>query len=257
MNPRSILLFITLLAISFPSIRAADADAASAVPDPKIAPLQADSIYASIPAFSSLKRVGSQSEERDFELIMVEKRQEHFTYHELQRARSEDTIPDPYQFSDVVGQWFRNSNRHLSRTNSLLNFIELKITEPVLNVGKAKWNRLRPCYQDDHVKFLSKTDPGPSGFYLHSPSFPSGHAASGIVFAMVLSDLLPENYRKRLLDRGIQFGDDRVLLGLHFPSDVDAGRLVGAKIYKGIRGQSGYWAAVKDARRECLREISR
>lgn len=58
-------------------------------------------------------------------------------------------------------------------------------------------------------------------------SYPSGHAALGWAWALVLAELAPER-TDALLQRGHAFGQSRVVCGYHWQSDVDNGRLVGA-----------------------------
>ena len=60
-----------------------------------------------------------------------------------------------------------------------------------------------------------------------SYSYPSGHSTWGAGLALVLSELAPD-YRKDLLARGNLVGHDRVLLGIHFPSDIQGGRILAA-----------------------------
>ena len=62
-----------------------------------------------------------------------------------------------------------------------------------------------------------------------SMSYPSGHATRGIIFALVLAELVPAQ-KDAILARGKQIGDDRVLAGVHFPSDVVAGQTLAKAI---------------------------
>lgn len=57
-------------------------------------------------------------------------------------------------------------------------------------------------------------------------SFPSGHASFGYATASVLAALLPER-AATIMARADRYGDHRVILGAHFPSDVSAGRKIG------------------------------
>ncbi len=58
-------------------------------------------------------------------------------------------------------------------------------------------------------------------------SYPSGHATVGWAWALVLVEVDPGR-TKGLLERGYAFGQSRVICGVHWQSDVDAGRVMGA-----------------------------
>jgi acid phosphatase (class A) len=58
-------------------------------------------------------------------------------------------------------------------------------------------------------------------------SYPSGHAALGWAWALVLTQLAPDK-ADALLQRGHAFGQSRVVCGVHWQSDVDNGRVMGA-----------------------------
>jgi len=62
-----------------------------------------------------------------------------------------------------------------------------------------------------------------------SPSYPSGHATRGLAYAMVLADLAPDR-REALLAQGRLVGVDRVIGGVHYPSDIEAGQRLGHKL---------------------------
>jgi len=63
----------------------------------------------------------------------------------------------------------------------------------------------------------------------YSYSYPSGHAALGALAAIVLSRMVPEQ-REALFARGWDYGWNRVVAGVHFPSDIEASRLIATLI---------------------------
>lgn len=80
-------------------------------------------------------------------------------------------------------------------------------------------------------------------------SFPSGHAATGWAWALVLSELVPDRADAILL-RGRQFGESRLVCNVHWYSDVLAGRMVGSAVVSRLHGDRSFRAAMRAARRE-------
>ena len=111
--------------------------------------------------------------------------------------------------------------------------------------AKNRYNRVRPFVA---LKELSCT-PQEEDFLSKDGSYPSGHAAVGWAWALILSDLAPMR-REALLRRGYAFGQSRVSCGVHWQSDVDAGRVVGAASVTVIRQNSVFRAQLELARRE-------
>ena len=58
-------------------------------------------------------------------------------------------------------------------------------------------------------------------------SYPSGHTARGWSLALVLAELNPDR-QEEILKRGFEYGQSRVIVGAHWQSDVDMGRIVSA-----------------------------
>ena len=61
-------------------------------------------------------------------------------------------------------------------------------------------------------------------------AYPSAHASTGWLYALVLAELNPDA-EEDLLARAYQYGQGRVITGYHWQSDVEAGRLVGSAVY--------------------------
>jgi acid phosphatase (class A) len=58
-------------------------------------------------------------------------------------------------------------------------------------------------------------------------SYPSGHSAFGMSCAILLSEMVPEQ-RDALFVRGRDYGLHRLVVGAHYATDVEAGRMVAA-----------------------------
>lgn len=87
-------------------------------------------------------------------------------------------------------------------------------------------------------------------------SYPSGHAALGWAWALLLSELSPER-ADALLARGHAFGQSRVICGVHWQSDVDAGRLVGSAAVARLHADPVFNAQMAAARSEVAAARSR
>ncbi|HTE33432.1 MAG TPA: phosphatase PAP2 family protein [Chryseolinea sp.] len=58
-------------------------------------------------------------------------------------------------------------------------------------------------------------------------SYPSGHTAIGWAWALVFSEIFPGK-TNAILQRGYAFGESRVICNVHWHSDVEMGRVIGA-----------------------------
>jgi acid phosphatase (class A) len=80
--------------------------------------------------------------------------------------------------------------------------------------AKAEYDRPRPYHGSGHRPCLDPDD---------EASYPSGHAAAGWTYGLLLSELAPDR-ADQLMGRARAFGESRVVCGMHWASDVDAGR---------------------------------
>ena len=68
--------------------------------------------------------------------------------------------------------------------------------------------------------------PRPDGAQKRRGSYPSGHAAFAAASAIVLAELLPAK-RDAIFTQARTFAENRILLGLHYPSDIASGWTAG------------------------------
>lgn len=80
-------------------------------------------------------------------------------------------------------------------------------------------------------------------------SYPSGHTALGWAWGLVLTELAPER-ADALLQRGYDFGQSRMICGVHWQSDVDAGRVMGAAAVAKLHSDPVFLAQAKRAQAE-------
>jgi acid phosphatase (class A) len=64
-------------------------------------------------------------------------------------------------------------------------------------------------------------------------SYPSGHAAIGYGWGMILAEIVPQR-KKQLLARGVAFADSRRVCNVHFKSDVEAGGTMAKAVIKAL-----------------------
>ncbi len=80
-------------------------------------------------------------------------------------------------------------------------------------------------------------------------SYPSGHASIGWAWALTLAEIVPDK-ADAILARGVSFGTSRYICGVHWKSDVEAGRLVGAATVARLHDDPVYRAQQQLARKE-------
>lgn len=63
----------------------------------------------------------------------------------------------------------------------------------------------------------------------YSPSYPSGHTTAGTALGAVLAYMVPEK-RAVFLARAADYGHSRMIAGVHYRSDIEAGKLLGMAV---------------------------
>jgi acid phosphatase (class A) len=118
--------------------------------------------------------------------------------------------------------------------------------------AKEHFQRPRP-YQRVQLKHVCgeavapKPETRPSG----GSSYPSGHSVYGWAVAMILARVAPDR-AELLLARAAEYADSRVICGVHFPSDVDAGQAIAAAVLAHLDSSPEFQADLAHARAELV-----
>ena len=109
---------------------------------------------------------------------------------------------------------------------------------------KVHYRRLRPFVGNEAPICVQRTQALADSF-----SYPSGHATQGWAYALILASLVPEK-ATAILVRGRAYGESRVVCGVHWLSDVVAGRLTGTSVFATLMGDATFRADLEKARAE-------
>lgn len=85
-------------------------------------------------------------------------------------------------------------------------------------------------------------------------SYPSGHTTIGWSTALILAELRPDR-QNEILKRGYEFGQSRVVCGVHWQSDVDAGRITGSAEVARLHANPQFVKMLEDARLEIQKKL--
>ena len=83
-------------------------------------------------------------------------------------------------------------------------------------------------------------------------SYPSGHAAYGAAIGFLLVEMLPEK-RAEIYRRINEYARARMIAGVHFRSDVEAGKLMGAAVVASLFAKPDFRPAFDEAK-TCVRK---
>jgi len=84
---------------------------------------------------------------------------------------------------------------------------------------------------------------------MEAQSYPSGHASVGWAWALALAEIAPDR-ATAVLRRGYEFGSSRVVCRVHWKSDVEAGRIVGAATVSRLHADPVFEAQMAEAKKE-------
>ncbi|HEY3276829.1 MAG TPA: phosphatase PAP2 family protein [Syntrophorhabdaceae bacterium] len=132
-------------------------------------------------------------------------------------------------------------------TPRLFNLMARARIDASRTVSRAKdqYPRTRPFifYGD------STCAPADQIYLRRNGSYPSSHAAAGWMWALILAEIVPDR-AERIFERGIAFGESRMICGVHWQSDVNAGFILGAAVTARLHGDPDFLKELAAAREE-------
>jgi acid phosphatase (class A) len=152
------------------------------------------------------------------------------------RARKDSGL-SLFLFEPAIGPFFKPGK--LPKTEALFERVKKDIGETI-NTPKNLWKRRRPYQLDDQLSI---------GIKEPSYGYPSGHSTRGTVYSMVLAEVFPEQ-KEAILAVGRTIGWDRVLIGMHFPTDIYAGRVLGQAIVRELLASPAFQHDLAEAKAE-------
>ncbi|GEP57840.1 acid phosphatase [Reyranella soli] len=156
----------------------------------------------------------------------------------IEQARRDADESVDTMFAAVLGKALPASA--LPATTRL--FARLEDTEDaVVAPTKTAFKRVRPYLSDPEIKALVR--PSITG------SYPSGHTTHITASSIVMGDIVPEK-RDAIWERAHDYAWSRVIAGMHYPNDLDGGRLTGTAIAVALRNRPEFKADFDAAKRE-------
>jgi acid phosphatase (class A) len=125
-------------------------------------------------------------------------------------------------FNDIMPEWFATED--LPKLKILFKRVGKEAGGPV-DAAKDCFKRDRPYVEDSRIEPIGKKD--------REFAYPSGHSTRGTLYALFLAEIEPDK-SDALIERGREIGWNRVIGGMHHPSDIAAGRVLGRAIARAL-----------------------
>ncbi|WP_374469168.1 phosphatase PAP2 family protein [Phenylobacterium sp.] len=125
----------------------------------------------------------------------------------------------------------------------ILHRIELDV-RTVGTPPKDHYARQRPAVGNEKPICIARAD-----WMRTNASYPSGHAMVGWTWALLLTELAPAR-ADALLIAGREMGESRAICGVHFMSDIEAGRTLASGMVARLHAEPQFVADMAKARGE-------
>ena len=117
--------------------------------------------------------------------------------------------------------------------------------DSICKLPKRYYMRRRPFMRMQEPTLYPQDEPA----LRKNGSYPSGHTILGWSSALLLSEINPDR-ADTILARGYMYGESRVIVGAHWQSDVDAGRLAASAAYARLHTSERFLKQMRLARLE-------
>jgi acid phosphatase (class A) len=185
---------------------------------------------------------GSPRDQADMQTLLA--MQKNLTPQRLERIQA-DTEQSVYRVAgEVLGPSFTKERIPLAG-----EFFDKINKDSAVGVRaiKQKYKRLRPFQANKEVQSPPNIAAASQG-----PTYPSGHGTFGAEVAILLAMMVPER-RSELFARGWQYGEQRIMSGVAYPSDWEAGH-IGATVMVTLMLQKSEFKADFEATKAAVRK---
>lgn len=117
--------------------------------------------------------------------------------------------------------------------------------EQQANAMSGDWYRPHPYVQLADTTML----PNEEGVHSNESSYPSLQAMVGWGLALLLTEVMPD-CQDEILKHGYEIGRSSVITGYHYPTDVQAGRVMAACLVAKMHNEAKYSKMLRSARQE-------
>jgi len=184
--------------------------------------------------------LGSPGGQADLQAVI--EAQEVRTPAEIAKAKS-DSCLSIFRFAGVMGPGFKAANLPFT-----IVFFQRVFDDGMHGIAAAKkaFNRPRPFVVSLQLKPLVAQPP--------NPSYPSGTATFAIMTAILLADMVPEK-AQAIFERAFAISYSRVIVGIHYPSDLVAGRIAAAVIDNVLLHDAAFQSDLAKSRAEVRKAV--
>jgi acid phosphatase (class A) len=177
------------------------------------------------------------SKEYQNEVYFITKLQKKADKNLIQRAELEAKVKPEMMF------YFTDLKFERSDFPALYHLLDrvYKTSYGVTHLSKDYFATSRPYHSEKKIKALVKK--------IDSPAYPSGHTSSSYLAAKVLTLAMPQ-HSKIFHQRASEIASSRVLIGAHYPHDIEAGKKLALLMMGALTQNNEFLTDLENAKKE-------